>query len=460
MFEWIGDSTPSSRVRGRDRRAVNDLEHGVISRSSLWLPPQSPGVLAPSTVPEQNRTVRVMFGMREQASSIGAIRACAGLKLRSWRSWLSLTVVVGLAGGAVLACVAGSRRTDSAYARFARSHLAADMIVYPSFASAPGTSNFDRVARLPQVKVAAMLEGYNTDGPIAASPGAAYGQTVNVPKLLSGRLPRPDQANEVAVTYTFARDNHLAVGSSLDVRFLGSPPMPGGAPSVLPVTVRVVGIEVSPGDFPPALQATFSVQMVLTPAFLSTYGPRLGPPIPVLMVRFVHGDPDATAFETGLRGLTSGQPQSHARLALQADNVQRGIHLQAVALWLLAGFLAFEVTLVLYQLLARQSMLAAEDNRTLRALGLTRTQLWLSTLVPPIIVGLTGAAMALVVAVAVSPLLPAGTARMAEPHPRRQMPEADASASSRAVVRYLVPATLGGSSWLSPRRKLVRTCFR
>jgi hypothetical protein len=346
-----------------------------------------------------------------------SVLACAGVNLHRWRAWLVLTLVAGVAGGAVLACVAGARRTDSAYPQFARSHLAADMVVYQSFAPGAVRSTFGQIAHLPQVKVAALLKGYNTDGPIAVVPTYSYGTAENVPKILSGQLPRSDRPGEVALTYTFANARHLSVGSRLVVRFFGPPPVPGRPPQTLPVSMRVVGIEVSPGDFPPALQSTFFPQMIMTPAFLSSYGPGLGSPVEALVVRLNHGDADAAAFESALRRLTGGHPQADARLAKQAENVQRGIHLQAQALWFLAGFLAVAVTLVLYQLLARQSMLAADNHPTLRALGMTRTQLWLAGLVLPVAVGATGGAMAIALAVAVSPVLPVGTARIAEEHP-------------------------------------------
>ena len=43
-----------------------------------------------------------------------------------WREWLSIVLLVGLAGAAVLTTAAGARRTDTAYARFLRSSVAAD----------------------------------------------------------------------------------------------------------------------------------------------------------------------------------------------------------------------------------------------------------------------------------------------------------------------------------------------
>jgi hypothetical protein len=317
----------------------------------------------------------------------------------------------------VLCAFAGGRRTNTAYGRFARSHLAADVVIYPPLGAGLVETNFDRIARLPQVQVATTLMGYNTEGPIAVVASGAYGHTVNVPKVLSGRLPHSDRPDEVAVTYTFARRQHLSVGSRFLVHLFGAP-LPGtDALSVLPVEFRVTGTEVSPGDFPPALQATFLLEVAMTPAFLSAYGSRLGPPLQVLTVRLRHGGADAANFERGLRDVTGGRPQFHTLLAQQAANVQRGFHLQALALWLLGGFLAVAAGLVLGQLVARESALGAEDDRTLRALGMTRTALWLSALVPLAVIAVAGAVLAAVVAVVASPLLPVGTARTAEPHP-------------------------------------------
>jgi hypothetical protein len=49
-----------------------------------------------------------------------AVLLVAGFGLRSrWRDWLVLTVLIGLAGGVVLATAAGARRTVSAYPRIA-----------------------------------------------------------------------------------------------------------------------------------------------------------------------------------------------------------------------------------------------------------------------------------------------------------------------------------------------------
>src|SRR6184192_2439209 len=51
-------------------------------------------------------------------------------ELRSrWRTWVSLTLILGLFGGLVIAIAAGARRTDSAYPRFLEWSRAPDVAV-------------------------------------------------------------------------------------------------------------------------------------------------------------------------------------------------------------------------------------------------------------------------------------------------------------------------------------------
>jgi ABC-type lipoprotein release transport system permease subunit len=118
-----------------------------------------------------------------------------------------------------------------------------------------------------------------------------------------------------------------------------------------------------------------------------------------------------------LQRLAGNVPFSDNRVAQQAVNVQRAIHPQAIALWMLGGFLGLTAALVLAQLLARRSTLAADDYPALWALGMTRAELWLSEMVPAAAIGVVGGGLALAVAVAASPLFPLGTARVAERNP-------------------------------------------
>ena len=70
-----------------------------------------------------------------------AVLRVAGLGLRArWRDWLVLTLLIGLAGGTVLAASAGARRTASAYPRFLRYSHASDLLV----ATSGGVGGYDQ----------------------------------------------------------------------------------------------------------------------------------------------------------------------------------------------------------------------------------------------------------------------------------------------------------------------------
>lgn len=90
---------------------------------------------------------------------------------RGWKAWLAVGVLVGLGSGAVLALIAGARRTDTAIDRFADKANAWDVQV---ISGTPGLSDFaevdlDKVAALPGVADAApvfvlAVEANTSDG--------------------------------------------------------------------------------------------------------------------------------------------------------------------------------------------------------------------------------------------------------------------------------------------------------
>ena len=79
------------------------------------------------------------------------IRFHAELRTR-WRAWLAVGLLLGITGGAVLAAVAGSRRTDSAYDRFLDDAGASDFSV-ESFREDP-IADYDALERFPEVEAA------------------------------------------------------------------------------------------------------------------------------------------------------------------------------------------------------------------------------------------------------------------------------------------------------------------
>jgi len=393
---------------------------------------------------------------------------------RRWGATVALVLLVGLTGGVVIAAIAGASRTDSAMKRFVKySHPEEAYVTVngPPFQGATGvggpppnatpediqnyitktTADREALVRLPQVAEAGrapyMFLSPDKEGKqlgainaFAAADGHVF-RTMDRPKVLQGRFARLDRPDEAIVDDVTARFRHLHVGSRVtlwsysaqanDQAALsnGNYPPPDGPA----YTFRIVGVVRSPADVntvPSSItgDALYEGQgaMVLTPAFLQKLAADQGQPIEAypgiegFRILFKHGLADVPAFERALPALDVRPEDVHiggSDIQNAADKAQKAIHLESVALLLFAGLAGLAGILVVGQALGRQVVTDAEDNRTLAALGLGRSQLVLVALTRAGIIAVGGAVVAVAAAVALSPLTPIGMARRAEIHP-------------------------------------------
>src|SRR5919197_6391005 len=134
---------------------------------------------------------------------------------RRWRAWLAIALIAGVGWGAVLTAVAGARRTDSAYRRFRQSSGAHDVLVAADGPSVPSFAN--DIAKLPEVARAGSEIGlgveivkprvpadFRFDNVATVPADLKQGRTVDRPKILRGRLPRPESRDEVFLNEPFA----------------------------------------------------------------------------------------------------------------------------------------------------------------------------------------------------------------------------------------------------------------
>ncbi len=363
-----------------------------------------------------------------------------------WRAWVGLALLVGLAGGAVTAAAAGARRSDSAYPRFLAATRAPDVQVFsdpddPNFAQIP----FDQLSRLPQVAEAAPAVAYAVvdppDAALIAGRDERVGRSVQRHKLLAGRQPRPESADEVMASFTLARSHHLRVGGILSLTIA----VPGGDDrSPVTVALRVVGIEASAGEFPPQT-GTSTDQAWTTPAFFQAHAGELKI-YDAAALRLRRGSRDSAAVLGEIQQLAGGRPANAFASTDQSVNTERSIHLQAVALWALAALLAVAALLVTAQLLIRQAHLESGDDPALRALGMSRGQLATVGMARSVVVGGLGAVVAVGLAFLLSPLTPVGLARTAEPGPGFAL-DATALGSGALATFVLVTAAAAWPSW-------------
>ncbi|MFY9589139.1 MAG: FtsX-like permease family protein, partial [Actinomycetota bacterium] len=331
-----------------------------------------------------------------------------------WRGWLGLALMIAAFGGTTLATVAGARRTDSAYPRFLLEKNPFDQFLLGIAGfedSVPITR--ESLADVPQVQtvIDARFVPRADDEEMFGSPDPRFDRTFNGVKVVDGRLP--ERADEIGVPVAVAEKRKLHVGSTMRVAFLE--PTESGEPKPFPLTMTVAGIIASPGEFPPESDLGPPV-LHLTSAFFRAYDTRILT-FPILLVWLKNGSADLPAFRDVLTNKFGGRPVIGYTQQALTKNVQRAFHLQAVSLALFAACLAIVTLLVLGQTLGRQALTEGVEYPSLRALGVTRSQLFSLGIARAAIVALAGGILAVPIAFALSPLAPLGLARAAEPKP-------------------------------------------
>jgi hypothetical protein len=382
-------------------------------------------------------------------------------ELRSrWRGWAVLVLLVGLAGGAVMTAAAGARRTSSAYPRYLRASHASDLLV--SVAGTGMTGYYGALARQPGVALLARGVGLNVQpadeagrldwaATAEAPAGRVLGHDLDAPRVLAGRLPRLGRAGEVAVDQIAAAALHLRVGSTLTLEALPNAGLPGsgtGPGSAVPLRrlrERVVGIVVTRSSVDPVTDIDKVAFILASPALTR----QLGPGYRAFDGAFVKLAPGATASQVSreAQALTRRFPatQGQAYVAdesTQVATIERGIRPEAIALAIFALALACTALLIVGQAATRLLLAAGADYPVFAALGMTRGQLAAAALIEIAVAGSAGAILAAGVAVAASPLMPIGAARLAEPDPGVSADWLVLSAGAVIIVVLLVAWTL------------------
>ena len=398
-------------------------------------------------------------------------RARAELRTR-WRMLIALVIVVGIGGGASIAALAGAQRTDTAAPEFLSYAQADDGgFLFGSISSPPlvpgpadslGLAPAERkIVDLPQVAAyfrapylfltpdkSGANANLNADqlNVIGDADSDLY-RSVDRPLVLSGRLPKLSRPFEVAVNELAARARHLHVGSTLRLyahsyeqiisgalnsSSSATPIRPAG-PSYL---VHVTGVVRFPQDVNAVLPLIDSQgvsyesqrNLYTTPAFLQQLARGLGvpvsqvPDINLVAVRLHHGAADWNAFthevsKASDSAITTGSPGNVYGMRQAAASAERGIHLDVAALLAFGLLVALVTILFVGQALGRQAQNQAGDYLVLRTLGAARGQVVAVVLLLAALVGVAGAAVAVVTAFAASPIMPVGLARQAEIHP-------------------------------------------
>src|SRR5580704_10775138 len=387
---------------------------------------------------------------------------------RRWPALLSLAVLLGLIGGVVLTAAAGARRTDSAYPRLLQWANATQLEITPEGTGFNGY--YTALARLPHIAAMATAQLYTavlsprdqTDVNVGSSPDGAAGVSVDRVKVLAGRLYNTKAPGQAMVDQRLASLEHLAPGGTL--RVYAVPSTPVGKPEynqAVTLTYRVTAIVVLDTEIvPTGSSATMPTALVSWPFAAPAVASSLSDGDEAA-VRLQPGA-SQTAFISAAAALakryagTSKHPGTGGNiitinLSDQINATERAIRPEAIALAVFAGLAGLIALAVIGQLLARQLALDAAEFPVLRALGVNRTALVTLSLARLAIVTVTGAIVAVAIAVAASPLMPIGPARLAEPDPGVEVNLAILGAGFAAIA--LLPlAVLLPPAWRAARQ--------
>jgi hypothetical protein len=361
---------------------------------------------------------------------MGAVWLRLRAELRQqWRGRLALAVLIGLIGGIALTAAAGARRTDTAYPRFLRASHAADLLVTPARSGFHGY--FRALARLPEVSslAPAMFLQMSLPGPGAApfsgmvaqaSPFGGEGISVDRVKVAAGRVFNPADPRAVMINQQLAARAQLRPGGTLHL--IGYPqrgPRPDIAHAVR-LAFRVSAVVVFDNQIIPAAGERPQPWLLLSQAFARTRQAASFNPAGGSASVLLRPGADAAAFARGATALAARYRVGKAEVInLVTDHAaaERAIRPQAAALAVFAALTGLIALAIIGQLLSRQLALDSTESPILRALGMSRSCLAALSLARAAMVTMTGAAAAVGVAIAASPLMPIGPARAAEPSP-------------------------------------------
>jgi FtsX-like permease family len=362
----------------------------------------------------------------------------ARTNLRSqWRSAALVVLIAGLCAAVAMAAIAGARRTTTSFTRFVRATKDINIFVsVPDQASADlATSVLRRGVDPRSVVEAAFLavkpttldksDEFNLG--VIGGVAATGDRSVALPKIVAGGLPTG--ARDVAVNDLAAQ--RFGVGPGDHLHMVGYTPAAFEACSADPsgcVTdvdlgdVTVSGVLREPSDISPEASGSLTIEASpsLTRSWLplvATQGWLSGAFVESSSTRASLGNaltnaigPDRISGPSADVFLETNSQDDPERVQGALDVEHNGL----LILGLLAGLAGL---IAVPQALARHRASAASEDASLRALGWTRrNQRWAGAIWSAML-GLASAAVAVVAAIAISPLFPIGLARRAEPSP-------------------------------------------
>jgi hypothetical protein len=348
-------------------------------------------------------------------------------ELRSrWPAMAAVALLVGIATATVVTAAVGARRTASTVERYIDATRTNDVFLQLGEVDARA---LDAMERLPEVETLARLAGMavfaDAPGyaPFWASVDGREGRTINRAPILEGRRADPEAVEEVVVSEATA--DQLRVRSGSRLRLVSYSPEQAPLleqegltvdPAGPAVTVTVVGIARTGNDL--SQRSQDPSPSLLTPAFYRRHREQILTFETIAMVRLRAGDAAVPEFRNRVDEIV-GPDAAVGMESVTAFSapLDEAVGVLASGLWIFAAISGLAGLVALGVVLGRQAFLAARDDPTLSAIGMSRWGRFTAGLAPVLPAAIVGAALGIGGALAASPLLPMGLARRAEPDP-------------------------------------------
>lgn len=358
-----------------------------------------------------------------------AIRYLLRADLRHrWRGLVGLALMIGVAGATVMSTIAAARRTDSAFARLLHTTNTWDLTVAPGTgvashltdAAVGRLAGVEQAASMRTVQIgrrhASTLAEFDTVGLSEVSDGV-MGYTLGRPRVTEGRVPRRDRGHEVLVNKAFAALNHVGVGARLSLAAStgNRPNGPFDPHKTIPINLRVVGVGARPDEI--LTDDGFGTpQMTLSPAFERAY-PGADHAYLLIAAKLRNGPHALSRFEHDVARLEPDESFGYQTTASTRSKVARSIRPQVGMLGAFAIVLTLTASFVVGQALSRRTALDAVDHPALRGLGMSRRQLFATTMTRAFIAACAGAVLAAALTALSSIVTPLGPGHAIEPNP-------------------------------------------
>jgi hypothetical protein len=340
---------------------------------------------------------------------------------RTWRGAVVVALVLGTLWGLSLGTAIGARRNATAYPRMMRETKAIDVVVNPQSLQ---TLRVEDVVRLPGVVDSDVWDIHaalvNSDD-LANGPNVLFGSfrdghTISRFERLvlrRGRRPAAERADEAIINPEFARQFHLDVGDRVTLSVFALPDM-----KMVHRPVWIVGV------------GRFSDEGVkeggqMIPRFILSHAfnaqNRSSVAASVYVVRLAAGT-DVNAFKNAVNALAPGETMNYqTRVGIQRD-VNRSNNPQTLALIAFAAILGIAAAVATLQLIAQSNRRReAEQGAGLHALGQTRRDSAVVSILLSAPTILLAAVVALGIALVLSARFPVGVVRRLEVHPGVQL---------------------------------------